>query len=65
LDSENTSMPTSFAPGVARNDGARYPSKAISEYALSCTTRISYERAKSTTRSKKPSGTTAPVGLFG
>ncbi len=65
FERENTSTPTSFAPGVSRKLGATYPSKVVSVYDASCTTSTSCSRPNSTARSNSPSGTIAPVGLLG
>src|SRR5262245_25162745 len=62
---ENSSTPTSLAPGTDRNDGGRYPSKARSAYAKSCTTIRRCSRANSTTLTKKSRSTHSVVGLWG
>ena len=52
FDSEWNSIATSRAPSISKMLGGTYPSKPISEYALSYTSRMSRFRHTSTTRSR-------------
>ena len=65
LESEKNSTPTSFAPGIDRNEKPSLPSKIISEYALSLIMKKPYYLAYSIILTYIDLGAAAPTGLDG